>query len=223
MKRNSVAVVILLAALCGASISAPRAQEEKTAASYAGKWELGLFVPFSMYDTRFPVRDLQGEDDEIRDAFGRGLEFGYNFTSHHAINTYDSWIDTDGEDARGANHFIVRTRYLLLDYRLTFPATPHWAPFVMGGAGAFRAKALEINHVSFGGRVWMAGAGLRLYTTRRSSMYWMAQAVRVNLDPKDATNYLFTWGITSHLGHGPDSHAPPKDAPREKEDEPSGD
>jgi hypothetical protein len=220
MKRYSIPVSLLLAGLCAASITAPRAEEEETAASYAGKWELGLFVPFSMYDTEFPVRDFQGEDDEIRNAFGRGIAFGYNFTSRHAVASHDSWVDTDGEDQRGRNFFIVRTRYLQLDYRFTFPGPIHWAPFVQAGIGAFRARAKEINHESFGGRTWTGGAGLRLYTTHRSSMYWMAEAVRVNLHPSDALNYVFSWGITSHLGHGPDSHAPPR---QPDEGDPSGD
>jgi len=187
-------------------------KEEKRANSYDGNWELGVFVPYSHFDTGAPVRDLMGVDDKLRDTYGRGMDLAYNFTRHHAIETNNSWVDTDSEDQRGANHFSVRTRYNLLNYRLTMWWGPRWAPFLTLGAGAFRARALEENHVSFGGRVLTAGAGLRFFLSHRSSSFLMVQAARINLNPDDATNYVIMWGITAHIGKGPGSFEPPPDA-----------
>jgi len=202
----------ILACLLGSSALAA-AREKAPAASYDGRWELGVFIPFSVYDTDFPVRDLMGEDDEIRNAFGRGIEFAYNFNSRHAVETNNSWIDSDSEDRRGGNHFSVRTRYNLLTYRFTMYCTPRWAPFVMAGAGAFRARAMEEDHVSFGGSVLTLGTGIRLFTSHRSSMFFMVEGARVNLFPNDANNFVYSWGISSHLGRGPGEFRPPSKEP----------
>jgi len=199
----------LALAACLLGSTSLRAETTAPPPSYDGKMELGVFIPFSIYDSDFPVRDLMGEDDEIRNAFGRGIELAYNFSPSHAIETNNSWIDSDSEDRRGDNHFSIRTRYNLLTYRFTFYCTPRWAGFVMAGAGAFRARAMEEDHVSFGGRVLTAGAGVRLYTSHRSSMFLMVEGARVNLFPTDANNIVIAWGITSHFGKGPGQFEPP--------------
>ena len=184
-------------------------KEKKRAKSYDGNWELGVFVPYSAFDTNVPIRDLRGVDDEIRDTYGRGFDLAYNFTRHHAIETNNSWVDSDSEDQRGAIHFSVRTRYNLLNYRYTMWWGQRWAPFLMVGAGAFRARVLEEDHESFGGRVTTAGAGLRYFLSHRSSTFFMVEGARVMLNPEDATNVVFMWGISAHIGKGPGSFDPP--------------
>lgn len=200
-RRTGAAALICLLA----SVAAATAKET----SYDGKFELGLYIPFGKFDSSVPVRDTMGEDDEIRDAFGQGIHVAFNFSPHHAIESKNTWISTDSEDQRGANHFAIRTRFNTLDYRYTHNVTRKFAPFVSLGVGWFRAKALEASHVSRSGSIVETGLGLRFYTSHRSGLFLMVDRTRVNLEPRDAVNVIYSAGITSHFGKGPQTFQPP--------------
>lgn len=208
-----IAALMALVAVPAAGAVAAAESAQPTPVRYEGKWEGSLFLPFVSFDTDAPIEDSAGVDDEIRNAFGRGLSFGYNFTRSQAIEATGTWVDSDSEDQRGAVHFSVRTLYALLAYRVTWNMTPRLVPFFTAGVGHFSCRSLERNHPDYTGPMAAWGAGLRYYTGSRSSIYLYTQLSQVDLEPDDADNLTVAVGLTSHFGHRSKTKGKPAERP----------
>lgn len=175
--------------------------EGAEAGEYDGKWDVSLYTPYISFDTDAPIQDMDGLDDEIRNAWGRGLTLGYRFTVNHALQGSISWVDSDGEDNRGMTWFSIRTRYTFLTYQWSWKMGERLMPFFMVGPGYFSARAKSAEHVSFGGVAYALGGGLRYQTSSRSSAFLMVQTSHVDLDRDNADNLMVAIGLTAHLGH----------------------
>jgi opacity protein-like surface antigen len=162
---------------------------------------VSLYTPYISFDTDAPIQDMDGLDDEIRNAWGRGLTLGYRFTVNHALQGSMSWVDSDGEDNRGMTYFAIRTRYAFLTYQWSWKMGERLMPYFLVGPGYFSARAKSAEHVSFGGVAYALGGGLRYQTSSRSSAFLMVQTSHVDLDRDNADNLMVAIGLTAHLGH----------------------
>jgi hypothetical protein len=174
-------------------------------------FEVGLFLPYVAFDTQAPIRDNKGEDDDIHDSFGYGIGAGYNFPRRNALEF--SWykVASDSEDQHGANHFSIITRYVTIGYRRNWNWAGDVDPFFTAGLGDFYANAKEVDHVSYGGRSYYAGIGLRYSPDRRSSVrvYLQEMYVDLEVEPHRAVNLLAAVGALFYVGALPVSTRPP--------------
>jgi outer membrane protein with beta-barrel domain len=193
--REVVRAAAILAVLAAAA-------RESRAIETEGAVELGLFIPYVAFDTNAPIIDHRGENDAIRDSFGRGIGGGYDFPRNNAAEFALYWVSTDSEDMHHRNHFSILTRYFTLGYRRNWSWKGVVDPFFSVGAGDFYANAMEVDHDSFGGRSYYAGVGLRYSPDSRSSVRVYLQEMHVDMEvqPHRANNVLFAVGGVFYLG-----------------------
>lgn len=169
-------------------------------ADYGGPIEVGIFIPHMSFDEDARIEDRQGLDDGIEDAFGQGVFFAFNFNRRHALELDTAWLNTKGEDRRGRNFFAIQARYHTLAYRRQWPRGHRYVPFVNVGAGSFFARARDSNHPNDGGGALLAGAGLRYFVDRRSSVRVYVQQSEIDLKIARTVNRMVVFGASWHLG-----------------------
>lgn len=180
--------VAALAAVVGTIMASPA-----NAGVREGSWELGVFLPFVIFDDP----EIDGTSVDIDDAVGVLVRGGYNITENHEVEFTAGQIPTEASGA-GQTADVDFTIWQI-GYVYNFGAAEDLSPFVGGGIGN---NNTEIDEADFDedDSLFYVNGGVRWFFNDTFGLRFEGGIERVDADPDPTNNLYVGAGVTFVVG-----------------------